>query len=111
MRQQQLTRGQVAKRCGVNRETIRYYERVGLLPKPSRSQSGYCLFPEAVVERIRFVKRAQSVGFSLEEIKTVLELGNHAGLPVKTVIQAQIVEIERKIQALQSIRSLLQSLE
>ena len=106
----QLTRGQVAKQCRVKRETIRYYERVGLLPTPSRSQSGYCLFPEAVIERIHFIKRAQAVGFSLEEIKMLLDLEDHVGLPIETVVQSQISEIENKIQALQSMRSLLLAL-
>lgn len=107
MRHQQLTRGQLAKQCGVNRETIRYYERVGLLPEPSRAQSGYCLFSETAVERIRFIKRAQSVGFSLEKIKRLLELESHTGLPLENVVQCQILEIENKIQALQSMRALL----
>ncbi len=106
----QLTRGQVAKQCGVNRETVRYYERTGLLPEPRRSRSGYCLFSETTVERIRFIKRAQSVGFSLDQIKTLVELKAQTTLPIETVIQAQILEIEHKIQSLQSMRSLLLAL-
>ena len=106
----QLTRGQVAKRCGVNRETVRYYERVGLLPDSCRSRSGYCLFPETIIERIRFIKRAQSVGFSLDQIKTLIELEAQGTAPIETVIQAQILEIENKIGSLQSMRSLLLAL-
>lgn len=102
-----LTRGTLAKRCGINRETVRYYERVGLLPEPDRSPSGYCLFPETIVERIRFIKRAQSVGFSLDQIKTVLELKAQTNMPIEAIVQSQIVEIDLKIQALQSMRSLL----
>lgn len=103
----QLTRGQLGKRCGVNRETIRYYERMGLLSVSDHSPSGYCLFPETVVERICFIKRAQSVGFSLEQIKTLIELQAQIKLPIGTAIASQIIEIELKIQALQSMRSLL----
>lgn len=106
----QLTRGQLAKRCEVNRETVRYYERVGLLPEPSRSRSGYCLFPETVVERIRFIKHAQSVGFSLDQIKMLLELEAHTSLPIETKIHSQIHIIETKIQALESLRSSLLAL-
>ena len=100
-----LTRGELAKRSGVNRETVRYYERVGLMPEPVRSQSGYCLFQETITERISFIKRAQSVGFSLEQIKMLLELQTNA--PIQTIIQSQIAEIDIKIQALQFMRSFL----
>lgn len=105
---QQLTRGQVASRSGINREAVRYYERVGLLPLPDRSQAGYCLFPDTVVERICFIKRAQSVGFSLDEIRTLLtEIESEGVLPIETAIQSQIHHIDAKIQSLQSLRSLL----
>ncbi len=106
----QLTRGQLGKRCGVNRETIRYYERMGLLFVSDHSPSGYCLFPETAVERICFIKRAQSVGFSLEQIKTLLELQTQIDMPIGTVITSQIVEIDLKIQALESMRALLLTL-
>ena len=59
---EQLTRGKLVKRGAVNLETIRYYERQGLLPKPPRSPSGYRLFPSESVRRVRFIKRAQGVG-------------------------------------------------
>lgn len=108
----QLTRGQVASRCGINREAVRYYERVGLLPVPRRSPSGYCLFPGAVVERICFIKRAQSVGFSLDEIRILLtEIEAQDAPPIETAIQAQLQAIDGKIQALESMRSLLLTLE
>ncbi len=106
----QLTRGQLAKRCGVNRETVRYYERMGLLFVSDRSPSGYCLFPETVVERINFIKRAQSVGFSLEQIKTLIELQAQTNMPIETTIASQIVEIDLKIKALQSMRGFLLTL-
>lgn len=103
----QLTRGELAKRSGVNRETVRYYERVGLLPAPSRSASGYCLFAEAVVELIRFIKRAQSVGFSLDQIKILIASQAQTNMPIEAIIRSQIAEIDIKIQALQSMRSWL----
>src|SRR5262245_42456446 len=61
--------GQVAQRGGVNLQTIRYYEREGLLPKPPRLASGYRTFPDTAADRVRFIKRAQELGFSLAEIR------------------------------------------
>jgi MerR family mercuric resistance operon transcriptional regulator len=66
--------GDMAKQAGVNRETLRYYERVGLLSKPLRTRSGYRVYaPEAVV-RVLFIKRAQALGFSLDEIRQIINL-------------------------------------
>jgi DNA-binding transcriptional MerR regulator len=73
---QPLTRGELAKRGGVNIETIRYYERRGLLPKPPRSAAGYRLFSLDDDRRVRFIKRAQELGFSLKEIEELLALQN-----------------------------------
>src|SRR5919198_614719 len=67
-------RGEVARAGGVNLETIRYYERRGLLPKPPRTTSGYRTFGADAVRRLRFIKNAQDLGFSLREIKELLAL-------------------------------------
>src|SRR2546422_8714636 len=69
-----LTRGELAQQGRVNSETIRYYERRGLLPKPPRTPSGYRVFSSDAVRRVRFIKRAQGLGFSLKEIKALLAL-------------------------------------
>lgn len=69
-----MTRGELARQGQVNPETIRYYERSGLLPAPVRSESNYRLFAPGEVQRIRFIKRAQAVGFSLDEIRALLDL-------------------------------------
>lgn len=103
-----LTRGELAKRCGVNRETIRYYERVGLLPEPSRTASGYCLFQDTAIERIHFIKQAQSVGFSLEKLKMLLE--PQTDMPLDAIIRSQIAEIDTKVEALYTMRTFLVSL-
>lgn len=71
---ERLTIGGLAKNGAVNVETIRYYERQGLLPEPPRSSSGYRVFSMESVARIRFIKRAQGLGFSLNEIKELLSL-------------------------------------
>jgi DNA-binding transcriptional MerR regulator len=74
MRMKSLTIGHLARESGVNLETMRYYERRGLLPKPPRSASGYRLFPSDAARRLRFIRRAQELGFSLKEIRELLSL-------------------------------------
>src|SRR5713226_8911199 len=69
-----LTIGHLAKQAGVNLETVRYYERRGLLLRPPRSASGYRLFPAEAARRLRFIRRAQELGFSLAEIGELLSL-------------------------------------
>ncbi|MFQ5798975.1 MAG: MerR family transcriptional regulator, partial [Bacteroidota bacterium] len=71
-----LTIGQLAKATHVGVETVRYYERRGLLPKPPRRESGYRQFPVDAIRRIRFIKRAQNLGFSLREISRLLALSD-----------------------------------
>jgi Hg(II)-responsive transcriptional regulator len=110
---QQLTRGELAKRGGVNIETIRYYERLGLLPKPPRSAAGYRLFAADDARRVRFIKRAQELGFSLKEIEELLALQSaphttRADVHKKTA--AKIAEIEEKLRDLQAIKESLERL-
>lgn len=108
-----LTRGELAKEGGVNRETIRYYERNELLPVPARSDGGYCLFPDDTSTRIHFIKRAQAVGFSLDEIRTLLGLKyDEDGTcgDVRGLAEEKLTEIERKIQLLMAMKQTLLSL-
>lgn len=101
------------QQCGVNPETIRYYERNHLLPLPPRSASGYRLFTEIDAQRIRFIKRAQSVGFSLDEIRVLLDLKidpEGTSGQVRTLAQEKVLEIEDKIRSLQAVRDTLISL-
>lgn len=108
-----LTIGQVAKAANVHVETLRYYERRGLVAKPPRSLSAYRSYPEETVPRVRFVKHAQELGFSLREIHELLRL---RAMPrarcadVKRRTETKIGEIELKIRALQSIRRALRRL-
>jgi MerR family mercuric resistance operon transcriptional regulator len=106
----QLTTSEVARCGGVNLETIRYYERRGLLPKPPRTVSGYRIFAPEAVRRLRFVKRAHALGFSLREIKTLLSLraapkGRCA--EVRQQAAAKIAEIDAKIRSLEAMRKAL----
>ncbi|MFN8373075.1 MAG: heavy metal-responsive transcriptional regulator [Anaerolineae bacterium] len=109
-----LTRGELAKLGGVNPETIRYYERSGLLPEAPRSEAGYRLFDPNTVRRIRFIKRAQAVGFSLNEIKRLLDIKVAADATrgdVREMVSVKIVEIDEKIEALNAMKHTLTQLE
>lgn len=108
-----MTRGEVAERAGVGRETVRYYEERSLIPEPRRSASGYRLYDESYVERIRFIGRAQELGFTLEKIKELLELrgGPEATCAdVKAQAEAKIEDVEAKIRDLRRIRDALAAL-
>ena len=69
-----LTTGELAKRCGINLETVRYYERRVILPPPPRTASGYRVYPESALDRLRFVIQIRELGFSLDEIKEFMNL-------------------------------------
>ena len=108
-----LTIGKVARLAGVGIETIRFYEREGLIPNPPRSESGYRHYGEDSVARIRFIKKAKQLGFSLSEIGELLSLrakpsGTCADVQHKA--REKMAEIDQKVEALQSMRSALQEL-
>lgn len=110
---QPLTRGELAKRGGVNIETIRYYERRGLLPKPPRSAAGYRLFSLDDDRRVRFIKRAQELGFSLKEIEELLALQNEphtTRADVRNRAEAKIADIEKRLCDLQAMKESLERL-
>jgi len=105
-----LSIGQVARRAGVGVETVRFYEREGLLEEPPRRASGYRQYSEEVVARLRFIKRAQQLGFSLKEISELLLLRVDAQTSceeVKGRTEAKIAEVERKMVELQRMRQAL----
>ena len=108
-----LTRGETAKNVGVHIETLRYYERRGLIPKPSRSASNYRLYSPDTVRRVRFVKHAQELGFSLKEIKDLLSLRATTGAKcadVRKRAEAKIHDIEEKVRSLRAMRKALSKL-
>ena len=105
-----LTTGKLAKRGGVNLESIRFYEREGLLPAPPRTASGYRKFPPDSVRRVRFIKRAQDLGFTLREIKELLSLRvDPAGscADVRRRAEAKLQDIGRKIHDLRRMQGAL----
>jgi MerR family mercuric resistance operon transcriptional regulator len=106
-----LTIGQVAQRAGVGIETVRFYERQGLLNRPARSpSSGYRLYEEGVIARVQFILRAKELGFTLNEIKELLSLRVDPGMScadVKARAEGKIAAIEEKIGTLQRMRTAL----
>lgn len=102
--------GELASAAGVSTDTVRYYERLGLLPRASRTRAGYRLYTNADVERLRFVKQAQAFGFSLDEIKELLP-GREAGLSecrrVRDLVSTKLEEIDARLAELRAFRRLL----
>ncbi len=108
-----LTIGQVAQAAAVNIQTIRYYERRGLIPKPRRTPAGYRQYAEDAVDRIRFIKHAQELGFTLQEIQELLALRVQHGAACDAVerkTRAKLAIVEQKIRDLQRMRRTLQRL-
>ena len=103
--------GQLAKLAGVKPDSVRFYERSGLLPRAERTQAGYRVYDDAALKRLRFIKQAQSLGFSLDEIKRVLSLrgqGKETCQAVIAVAEATLAETQYKLRQLQHFRDQLQ---
>jgi MerR family mercuric resistance operon transcriptional regulator len=99
--------GEVAQRTGVSATTIRYYEELGLLPSPPRSSAGYRRYSEQSVEELRFIRKAQSLGFSLDEIGGILKLsrsGETACAHVLSLAHQHLASVEERIRQLQHFR-------
>ena len=98
--------GEVAKRSGTGIETIRFYEREGLLAEPERRPSGYRQYDETTVERLDYIRRAKELGFTLAEIRDLLELSAaHSSCDhIRERADAKIADIEGKIRSLQQMR-------
>ena len=110
---EKLTTGRVAQLGGVNLETIRYYERRGLLQKPPRTEAGYRQFSPETAQRLRFIKRAKELGFSLDEIGELLTLRvqpKQKRGDVRTRAEAKIADIENKIETLAAMKTVLRNL-
>src|SRR5258708_9856784 len=109
----QMRIGKAAARAGVNVQTLHYYERRGLLPHAPRRTSGYREFPDDAVRVVRFVKRAQDLGFTLDEIEELLRLRNDKRRDrarVRTVAGKRVRDIERRIAELQAMNKALSHL-
>ena len=105
--------GSAAEQAGVNVQTLRYYERRGLLPQPPRRQSGYREFADEAVRVVRFIKRAQDLGFTLDEVEELLQLRNDTRRDrarVRAVAEHRIREIDGKIAELRAMKKALDHL-
>ena len=108
-----LTIGLVARRAGIGVETVRFYERQGLIEEPPRRLSGYREYDDEVVSRLGFIRRAKDLGFTLKEIKELLSLRRDSSTPaadVKRRAEAKIADIESKIRSLQKMKKALTKL-
>jgi len=106
----ELTIGTLAKAAGVNVETIRFYERRGLIRKPPRPEEGYRRYPTNAVKQVRFIKGAQRLGFSLKEIADLLSLGQegeYSCTEMLSLASRKIAEIDQKIVALEVMKATL----
>jgi DNA-binding transcriptional MerR regulator len=103
----------VAKAAGVSTHTLRYYERVGLLPDTDRLASGYREYDEATVDLVRFIKNAQELGFALREVRQLIDLRqrrSRSQLVVRKLAVAKVADLERRIQNLLSMKAELEQL-
>ena len=108
-----LSIGELAERAGVGLDTLRYYERRGLLAKPPRTASGYRCFSPESVHRVQFIKHAQALGFTLKEVEELLALRvdpNTTCMHVKQRAEEKVADIERKIQQLKAFKKALSRL-
>ncbi|MGH8274134.1 MAG: heavy metal-responsive transcriptional regulator [Gammaproteobacteria bacterium] len=108
-----LTVGRLARRVGVTPEALRYYERLGLIRPARRSETNYRLYGSEAVRRLHFIRRAEALGFSLNEIRELLSLHQRAGADAakaKTIAEARIHEIENRIRNLERMRDGLAAL-
>jgi DNA-binding transcriptional MerR regulator len=106
-----LSIGIVANRAGVTSDTIRYYERLGLLPKPARTPAGYREYGEGIVNRLRLIRNAQQFGFPLREIASFLRVRETGGTPchdVRRSAELMLTAVDRQIAALVATRDQMQ---
>ncbi len=102
--------GELAKTAGVTPDTIRYYEREGLLPPPERTPSGYRDYGPGVMEDILFIKKAQALGLKLSDVREVLEISSGGKPPcehVRATVSARLVEVEERLRELRALRATL----
>ena len=112
--QRSLTIGKLAKKADVSIDSIRFYERRGLIAEPQRTESNYRVYPLEAADRLRFIKKAQHLGFSLSEIQELLDLSQNPSASkadVKSKTEEKIEDIKSKIQNLNRILKALEQLD
>ncbi len=102
--------GELARSVGINVQTLHYYERIGLLPRPQRSATNYRIYSDDALRRVRFIKKAQALGFTLAEIKRIVELKARGRAPCRQVVQIgeeHLREVDARLAQLRSYRKAL----
>ncbi len=110
---QRLTRGEVSKRIGCNIETVRYYERIGLLPPPPRSKGGHRIYHRDHLKRLNFICRSRELGFTLKQVRDLLRLvdgGSYTCAEVKALTLDHVVEVRRKVADLRRMARVLKEM-
>ena len=110
---QTLSRGELSKKTGVNAETIRYYEKIGLMPEPPRSSGGYRVYNDAHLKRLSFIKRCRELGFTLKEIAALLRLvdgGEYTCAEIKGHTLTHLKDVDQKIRDLRKMQRTLRSM-
>jgi len=113
MKTSHLSRGLLAKQTGVNIETIRYYEKIGLMPDPPRTSGGHRIYDESLLKRLSFVRRCRELGFSLDQLRGLLKLvdgGSYSCAEVLESVQAHLERISGKIRDLRRMQKTLREL-
>ncbi|MEQ8246663.1 MAG: helix-turn-helix domain-containing protein [Alphaproteobacteria bacterium] len=108
-----MTRGQISKRTGCNAETIRYYERIGVIPPPKRSSAGHRRYSDNDADRVAFVLRSRELGFRLDQVRNLLSLadrGNDSCADVRAMTSAHVASIRSKINDLRRMERVLKDL-
>jgi DNA-binding transcriptional MerR regulator len=105
--------GEVARRTGISPDTLRHYERHGLIPKPKRTTAGYRMFAPEVIERVRLIRSALSVGFTIRELSRIFRVRDRGGVPcaeVRSLAALKLDHLEKRIAEMQELRVKLRSL-
>ena len=105
-----LTIGILAATAGVNVETIRYYERRGLIDQPVKPKNGYRRYDKTILDRILFIKKAQGLGFQLDEIENLISLENGHCSEIQSLAEAKLDEVQLKVKDLQRLETVLADL-
>ena len=106
--------GNVAKQLGVSSQTIHWYEAQGLISPPDRTESGYRIYPPSAIEQLRFVRKALGIGFSVDEIKSIIDARRQGNQPcdmVLSLLQKKIDDVNSQIEGLTDVRLELQQIQ
>ena len=105
--------GKLAQLAGVSADTLRHYERMGMLPPPQRSAGGYRLYPPSALDRVRMIRRALAIGFSLKELGRILRVREQGGAPcheVRSMAGEKLRELEHRVEEMTALQRLLKGL-